>query len=854
MKYIIVAVLSLFLSGCYEQKDTKNGLTTIQAEASKQAIVSDPLIKDRDIGNNINEALAGCQLAQEIEDYSTKEYLAIGTNANMSNKYNCAGVNNPISNAAGETIGTIMTRLDWFISIGAGIFVLLILGQKLLALMGFNLSRVNNSPITVMKSIFEYMIVIFIFPAALIILKISIGWANVVIKLDNDAAQLKEVAQVIPNFSSKNERLSNILDYLICIKSNGVKYSDQSPDISISKAPQGRTLSASYGQCKLVGGYNLDNKGIEVSKKYGLPDYTRFQDDAVEAALGRFIQAADQIAAKYSVGLSPVIMKGVFKQEEASCSIPSLVGIDTTYFPPRDLEKYKAFALNCMSRKFVFDLVKTNTITMDSIDKQEVTQGHRRNFICGGGFEPKAVISLENTQKLYQQCVSENCSSSASPYACGTALNGYSLAMNDTVKSFYTLPANDVRRKTFDNASAETVINSFNADFSFMEEREFYPYVGTQIAKFPASSTAGTNTVKQLMESFRIGLMMKEEGMGGFNLDTLIGRFTGRDGIAGSTKFITCMRYPNVMHNGFDCGNIYQEMNQFGVKLTIISTQLKLANAINKSPNFKKKMNGSDMEYSAMKKILTGFVNAGTAKKLIAWTLPIATDAVGASAAFLANDNIFAEDFHSVTNNYTEYYTFMFISQLSDSAAEFIMTLANAAGALGQLFIFLLPSFDYLIFFAILAGKLFEMVFNSATYKIRWLINLDAQPERRDLDRIAIVIYAEKLIFAALNATIGFLLIPHVFATTFVVVVGDLNEFSTSLFGWGDSIRATACGIIMSLLVIIIIYKITSKLMEITSGISEGFMHGKVTQQDMRVQGSQESKAVLKSFKGSIAS
>jgi hypothetical protein len=854
MKYIIVAVLSLLLTGCFDEAQDKNGLTTIQAEASKQAIVSDPLIKDRDIGNNVNEALAGCSLATELESIASKKYLVSGPTTDLSNDYNCAGVNNPIPAAAGETIGTIMTRLDWFISIGAGVFILLILFQKKLAVMGFNLKRVNNTPISFLKNILEYVIVIFILPALLLIFKISVGWANVVIKMDGDSAMLKETAQVIPDFSYKNERLANILDYLICVKSDAVKYPDQDASIIISKAVAGRMISASFGQCKLQGGYALDAKGITVSKKYSLGDYTRIQDDAVEKALGKFIADADRIAAKYSVGLTPVIMKGVFNEQAARCDIPTLTNIDTRYFPARDLEKYKAFALNCMSREFVFELTKTHSITMESIDRQEASQGHRKNFICSGGFEPKAVIALENIKSLYQQCVTENCNGSSSPYACGTALNGYSMLMDDRFKSFYTLPANDVRRKTFDNASAESVINTFNASFSVMEDREYYDATGTQLASFPVNTTAGTNTLNQTLKAFLIGYEMKKEGMGGFGLDSIISRFTGRDGFAGSTKFITCMQHPNVMFNGFDCGNVYQEMNQFGIKLTIIGTQLKLANSLNSSPNFKKKLSGSDLEFSTMKKVMTSFLSVGTAKKFIAWGLPALTSGAGATAAFVANDNGFAEDFHSVTNTYSEFYLFMFISQLNDDAAGLVMNLANAMTAMGQLFIYLLPMADYMIFFAIFSAILFELIFNSATYKIRWLINLDAKPERRDLDRIAIVLYAEKLIFSALNATIGFILIPHVFATTFVVVIGDLNEFSLSLFGWTEGLRAIALSIIMSLMVIVIVYKITSKLMEMTSGVVNGYMHGEVTRQDMRVQNEQEAKAVLKSFKGSIAS
>lgn len=853
MKYIIVAFLSLLLAGCYNETDNSNGLTTIQAEASKQAVVSDPLIKDRDIGNNVNEALAGCSVATEIESIASKKYLVTSPDTDLSSGYHCADVNNPIPAAAGETIGTIMTRIDWFISIGAGVFILFIGGQKLLAMMGYNMKRVNNTPIAFLKSIFEYTIILFILPALLLIFKIGVGWANVVIKMDGDASMLKETAQVIPDFSYKNERLANVLDYLICVKADSVKYKDQTASIFISKAVSGRMISASYGQCKLNGGYALDMKGIAVTKKYGLNDYTRIQDEAVEAALGKFIAKADLIAAKYSVGLTPVILKGVFNEKAATCDISTLAGIDTRYFPYRDLEKYKAFALNCMSREFVFDLTKTHTITMESIDRQAASQGHRKNFICSGGFEPKAVISLDNIKKLYQQCVSENCDGSSSPYACGTALNGFSMLMDDRFKSFYTLPVNDVRRKTFDNASAETVINTFNAQFTFLEEREYYGNVGTQLASFPVNTTAGTNTLNQIIKSFAEGYQMKKEGMGGFGIDTIIGRFTGRDGFAGSTKFITCMQHPNVMYNGFDCGNVYQEMNQFGIKLTIIGTQLKLAGALNRSPN-SKKMSGSDLEYKAMKKVMTSFMSIGTAKKFIAWGLPALTDGAGAIAGVVADDNGFADDFHSVTNVYTEFYLFMFISQLNDDAANLVMTIANAMTALGQMFIYLLPVSDYLIFFAIFAGLIFELIFNSATYKIRWLINLDAKPERRDLDRIAIVLYAEKLIFAALNATLGFLLIPHVFATTFVVVIGDLNEFSLSLFGWSEGLRAIALSIIMSIMVIVIIYKITSKLMEMTTGFATGYMHGSVTKQDMRVQGANEAKAIIKSYKGSIAS
>jgi hypothetical protein len=851
MKFILIAALSLFLSGCWD--------STIQSEVNKSASTADQTKIDRDIRNNVIEGFRGCEEAQEIIERSYKKYIAIGVDS-INPKYNCSGkdgVNgsdntNPIPSIVGETYDNIISRVDWFITGASSIFILIILAQKKLALASSSPMRTKNMAITVIEGIFSYILALCITYVLFSIWTIGVGWANQMNRLDNDNNQYKETSAMIPSFSYKNARLQNILDYQICIKSKSFTDEDQDPSIKIFKTSGGRAISASYGRCRLDGAYALDSKGVEIAKAYNMFDYAKVQDDALEQALRSFIASSEIIAVNYSKGLHTTLYPTTFKEDSATCSIPELGAIDTHYFNELSLEKYKAFALNCLSREFVYQLVKPNNMSMDAIDNQQARLQHRNTFICTGGYTQKAMLTQEESLKVYESCIQENCQALSSPYACGTALNSYFVMKDDQFRQFLTLPASDKRRKVIDNTSSLRLVDTFNAQFTLMEEREFYQQGGSLLSTIPVGTSKGDLTIQEIDKSFAMGHQMKVDGMGGFNLDSVIGRFTGADGFAGSKRFVVCMQHANVMSNGFDCGNVYSEMYRFGLKMTIVGSQLKLASAINSSPN-KKKMKGADLEYTSMKKLMGNFMTVGNAKKMLVWGMPMVTDGIGATASFVANDDGFADEFFDKTNTYSEFYTMMLFSQLNDAAASIVSNAANAMTAMGQFFMYLLPLSDYFIFYGILAATLTEMVFNGVTYKFRWLVNLDATQERKDLDRAVIFLYMEKLLFASMTTTLGFLMIPHIFTATMMIVVGDLNEFSLSLFGWQSGIRAAIIASLMSILVFVVIYKVTSSLMNVVSGHAEHFMHGKVSAQDKRIQGTAEAKAVMKAYKGNVA-
>ncbi len=852
MKFILIAVLSLFLSGCYDK--------TIQSEVSQSAATTDQLKKDKDIRNNVVEAWRGCKEGQDIIERSYKKYIVIGAE-NMNSTYNCSGKDgskgadntNPIPSIVGETYDIIISRVDWFITGAAAAFILLILLQKKLALASASPLRTKNMAISIIEGIFSYFLALCITSVIFTIWTIGVGWATQMIRMDNDNHQYKETSAKIPSFSYKNIRLQNILDYQICVKNNSFTEPDQDSSIQIYKTAGGRALSASYGLCKLDGAYALDAKGVEIAKSYNMFDYTNIQDAALDKALRNFVNSAEIIAVNYSKGLHPAIYRPTFKENEASCDIPYLASINTYYFDEKELERYKAFSVNCLSREFVYELVKPKGMSMEQVDAQEARLQHRNTYICTGDYRQKGMLTQEESLKVYESCIQENCNTLTSPYACSTALNSYFVMKDDQFRQFLTLPASDKRRKVIDNSSSLRVTDTFNAQFTIMEEREYYPETGSKLSSIPVSTAKGDLTIKEIEKTFAIGHQMKVDGMGGFNLDSVVGRFTGADGFAGSKRFVACMQSPNVMSSGFDCGNVYSEMYRFGLKLTIVGSQLKLASAINNSPSGIKKLSGSDLQYTGMKKIVMTFMDVGMAKKFLAWGMPMVTDGIGASAAAYANDDGFADDFFDKTNTYTEFYTMMLFSQLNDGAASIVMNAANAMTALGQFFMYLLPLSDYFIFYGILAATMTEMVFNGVTYKLRWLVNLDATQERRDLDRAVIILYLEKLLFVSLNTAVGFLMIPYVFSATMMFVVGDLNEFSLSLFGWQTGIRASMIAILMSILVFVIMYKVTSSLMERVSGHSDHFMHGSVSKQDQRIQGIAETKAVVKAYKGSVA-
>ncbi|CEL31215.1 hypothetical protein [Pseudomonas fluorescens] len=858
MKYIIVAVLALFLTGCYEK--------TIQSEVNENAVTTSQDKIDTNLKNNIIEAAVGCSAAKVIINHTNKKFLFFGDS--LAPDYNCSGKEgtegrdntNPIPSIVGEANSNIRTVVGLFVTTGMAYLIYLIFFQKNLALAASSKVRTQNFAIKKLHAMFEYVVAVGL--GSLLfwtVFSVSENWATTYQRIEATNALTKEISVKFPDFSFKNNRLGNVLDYQICVKSNSFSEKDQDPSIKILKTAGGRSISASFGRCKLVGAYLIDNKGVTIAKEYGLFDYTAMQDKALADALAKFVKSADLIAANYSKSLLPFGISSKFNESTASCGVESLAGVDTRFFSSIELEKYKAYALNCISREFVYDLTKAKNMTMDSIDTQQAQLQHRNAFICSAGYEQKGMMLSEDTEKFYKQCIQDNCNSLTSPYACSTALNSYFVMKDDEFRQFLTLPVSDKRRRIVDNTSAQKIVNTFNADFNILEQREFYQSGGTVLATFPVSVVQGELQIKEIESTFTIGHKNVVNGMNGFGFDSVLGRFTGRDGFAGSKKFVVCMQHPNVMHDGFDCGNIYNEMYAYGLKMSIVGTQLKVATAINKAGG-KVSVKGKgatelsdQVEYTMMKKVVGMFAKAAQSRKLIAWAVPVLTDAGGGVIALAANDDGFADSFYEKTGNYTEFYTMMLFSQLNDGAATIVSNAANAMTAAGQFFMYLLPLSDYFIFFAIITGMITNIMFDSVTIMLRWFVNLDAEPERRDLDRTAIIIICEKLLLACLNATFAFTMIPHIFSQTMIHVVGDLNKFSSALFGWEDGIKATVICLLISVLVFVVFYKVTSSLMSRVSGHLEHFMHGNVSRQDMRVQGIQEAKVVAKAYKGRVA-
>jgi len=836
----LLAVTTLTLSGCDYYSNNP------QTESSKRINDQPPDDNNYNLKNNLTEALSrDCDQAQEINNYASRENLIVGSNTDEI-KYECQKENNAIPNQ-GKYIDNLVSIMIWFVMGLVGVVLLIANFDKLKALKAGNAIRTSNTATKVAYNAMMFGLIIFVFSLFLFAANLTIQWGTEIAKKDFENKAFKEMSVEIPDFSSKNERISPITEYLMCIRSSDMT-STQNPSLNMFETAGGFGFKATYDRCSLDIAVDTDNKGDTMAKYLDIvPNYKQKQGEAVKAALQRLIQDGSKIANTYSKALHSSLMASGFDAGKLTCDIDSLAAIDTYYFNKRELAKYKAFADDCLSRNFVFELTKAPGFTMQAVDDQEITLGHRRRLVCDGTYEQKSLVSKDEIEEQYKACIQKNCSDligSGSPYACSVALNKYFMVKDDRYHQFLMLPASDVKRKIFSNSAEQSVINSFNSSFAFLEKREYYQTTNDATSTINITAAKGLIQRSELEEAFATGDKTVFESITSYDFSTIINHFISADGFAGSTRFITCIQAPYQMKDGFDCGNVYEEFNIFGAKATVLGAQLSMGSMLHSAPDRRKKVT-EDIALSGTKKIFDMALGKSS-NKVKAYFIPIATD-----GAAVAADSVFGTKSTSLTGNYPTYYAMMILLEVMPEAGKTLINImAGALFAVGQMFMYLLQTIELFAFLTIIYKLITEILFHSQTYPLLWMIDIDSPPERRDLDRPAIILAVEKILFLGLTVTSAYLLIPSIFSGVLSTLIGPLNEFSLGIFGWSAGIVSTFAATLISILVVVIIFKIAASLLTNMRKHFESMYFGEMTAHDLRTQGIEEQKAIARAYKG----
>lgn len=836
MKKIILALSLITILGCNPD--------TIQKAAHERSLNEDPSLNIR---NNVIESLSpNCETAQDVVKFSNGKYFLDGVMT--STKYECLNDNNLFNNLNGETIWKGKAAISIFAGTLVTLSLFLILLGKNAALMEQERQRTINKGAKFVRALATGLVISLLSYIVIYVLGVSIGWASAMNDSNNARTKYKEASAPIPNFSVKSGRMINIVEYLICVKAKNLGDSHQDPSIKFFKASWGVGYKASYEICDLEGGIAFDTRGIALGQTIGF-DYESFQTESIIRHLSNFIKDADQIATTYSKGLHGSLMTYDFKPEGLGCDIGSLTSVDTTYFNARQLEKYKVYANDCRSQELVFQLVKANGMTRESIEQQEKSLNHRNIQVCSGTYEDKPMLTKDEQKAVYKACIAQNCTDSGSPYACGTALNKYAYVTDDRFQSALLLPISDPTRRSSSNDSAETMVNSLNARFSFLDNRIYFQNVADVISSVSVSNKQGDITISEVKKAFDTGdKSYLEKAMSYMSFEKILAYFNTSDGFAGTQRFIDCLQHPNAMYRGFDCGSNFEEMQRYGMTLTATALQLKLGNSLYNSPVKRAKAKANDFQLAAAEKSLSSMFSEKVTKRSLAMFIPVISDGVG----LVAGEKVFGSKYYEMTGQKGEFYALMALVAISPDASKLVGYVSTAMFSVGQLFIYMLPLMDYFNFIAVVSVIFLKLIFNSTTIQLQWIMNLDTKEKNKDIDRSPSIIYLEELLLSFPSLVSAYLLAPKLFTATFIFVTGNLNEFSSNMMSLGTVVGATFIASFVAVFVVIMTYSICSSFYGSFKSFVIAKYHGEVTKADLKAQGADEMKAMARAYKGKV--
>lgn len=845
MRKTLLALIAstALLTGCFDKE-----VKTIQTESSSRTEERGTDDVQYNVENNYIEGLSNnCQQAEAVNADKTSKYILLGTKESV-NKYECNGDNNYFPNVGEQS--EEMRELVVYIVLGTSAFILVMTFLfKIKAVMSGNAMRTANTASKMMYSILMFIIISASPILAIYVLAVSFQWGTTTTQTAKDNRLYKEASVDMPDFSYKNDKIAAITEYLVCVKSRSFS-SEQDATLKMFKTPMGYAYKGSYDRCSVNVSFGVDTHGHEIGKTFGIfKDYNKMQSIAFNAAMEELVTDAEKIAANISTGMHGVFGSSGFDESKFTCNIQDLAAIDVYYYNARELARYKKYADDCLGKRFIFKLSKAPNITMEQIENQEITLGHRRVQICSGTYEEKNLVSRNEILEQYKACYIQNCSNmitSGSVYSCSVALNKFFQLRDDKLAQFFSLPASDPRRRVLNSASEQTVINTFNAAFSFLDKREYAQTVSNVEASIPVSTEKGQLSLGEVKDIFEEGDTSLLDSVTELDLFSLLDRMSSVNGIGGSKRFLTCAQNFNAMKDGFDCGSAYEEMQLFGFNTTVLGMQLSFGSMLHSFPEKRVKPKAGDTALAGTSKVLGSVIGVKFTNRVWAFLLPLVADGIA-----LATDSAFGSKSIELTGNYPTYYALMILlDQIPDAGKRLIGIASTLLFVTGQAMIYLLPSLEYFMFLTIIVTVTFEFLFKPETMAIRWLVDIDSPPDRRDLDRPAIIMWFEKMLFIGINTASAFLLIPHIFQATLTFFIGDLQDYSLGLFIWANGFFSSIIATGMSILIFILIFKITASLIKNMGNYFEAMYFGTNTKHDMRLQGIDEQKAIAKAYKG----
>lgn len=830
MKKFLIIFFCFFLSSCSEYNNSDVRKEAAQRISENQYKVNNNLL------NNYIEGNFGCPSAEWFVYVQQ-----LGNSGAVS--YECQGDNLP----AGSLGSKVMMRNYISISLMLSILFMIVYSAYMLNALKAAAShdkRKRQTTGIVIESVVLGSIIFLFEMIVLAVVAIAFPIADQTIINETDAQLTVDDNQELADKRTKNDIFKNLLDYTICVNADEFANSTQSPDIQFFKSDEGLAIKARFERCDLDGGFLYDNFGLSVTEAYGVAkNYKEQQAKAIIEAVRDYINSATPYAIRIANGNQSIILKANF-DKSVSCS-DLLYAKNVEEFDYDDLAKYSAKVNSCLTEKPMTRLLRVPNYDNNSPQWKSV------NVCSGQENQLSATVDRQSLIRKIDACVATNCSdivNSSSSYACGVALTKYHTIKDDRWKQLLTIYAINPDKQA-DYTSAKRPLNSFNAQFSFLEKKTYYSpdsdMNGELIDKIKVPVNSGKLNRESIEKIFQASydnayIETSEEDY----TSKFYNFFVNKNGLFGLKRFFVCSANLFAKTEDYYCKSFTYERRLAGATMIATGAMLDGVSSLTKKTKSAPKSKADDIQIKNQQTELEG---VGINKAIMAMLIPLSAKGLGVAGG----DDIFGEQFYNITGDTGFIMAIAVLMTTSPEIASLVNLLSTGLKFTGFFFNYGYEFMSFVLITVFLVKVLATTAIRIQLHKIAAMLDIGSNTTRKDLDRKPTSLFLEELLIMIASLPVAYFLAKMLLDLMLVCIVGDMRQFAAVSLGVAanESISNTIFALFLAIVVFIILLKNSVGYIRLFYELILSLVHGKLNSMDLRVQGMDERKSFSKTMK-----
>jgi hypothetical protein len=439
-----------------------------------------------------------------------------------------------------------------------------------------------------------------------------------------DAQEQYYPAISMPKVTAKKEDFKNFIDHVICLSST--EENNTTETIQFVKAYENSNKFGPYflaksenKRCSLTFKMPFDLKTYDYIQTDNFLDsldvtidYEKVQTDMTESVLAD-ITPKVKIVADNIVSMLKNKNNKIYEVNEKNwrlyCDDFFSGGAKPAFLSEENISKYKYYAANCLSKDFVMKMSKmSNASNLEyPYSDSNYLKKNKVELCVNQNVEPNkpTIASVDDGMpNNIQSCINYACSS-GSPYECSSTINfARSLMEREAISEKGWILSGAYTYKffsSFQNSIGMSLIEDISIDFENIEkpdpilQRVQAPNVQhIQIGEILETSYLEENGAETAF-SFDLNInnngLLFEEYVNYYDSYNLIepeikeqnsveNFLVGDDGLLGIKEFLTCVKNPISITDGYQCNNVTEETQDFGIKLIVTTLQLKVVKGV----------------------------------------------------------------------------------------------------------------------------------------------------------------------------------------------------------------------------------------------------------------------------------